>query len=691
MGTSISLVDIVLNEQYFIRLREFEMWVNARDSKNNHAAARFVGQFEVHALVNFLDNGETPINGAFTPVNRPLPKAYNARAKQEYFSRNMAYLPVRVVGTHVLNAYKTREIISADTWLQGEVSRYNEEVQRILDQSQAESDKMADLEEELKEKRQQVDEALERMENPKAQAAVEKLFGPDMRADVLAYMRKLNCSAKEAIDYLIERAEQTRRKYDELRRKQQLYKASADIPKVLQGDNPLMPGKEELFRGYIAAIDSVTDEGADIVLTGKLISGTGLLDQITRSRSFQDARMTYRDVIETVVEDSVKDLQKKSEQPLSALRYKADGINVSLRCAEVAKDAAEPNLDTPIGAPLIQYKETNWNFIKRIASRLRLGVVSDVTAWDPTLTVGLCKPKARNDDSAEAEDDAEVKDMRFILNAYSAGFDKLYYELGGKPAGYVKKNFFHFDVFSLTSYPIGKKIAKVPTRATVNTDLTGFCVCGKTAIFKKESNEMLFEYILAMPAYVTQRKILFAMTDREIDDRVEEGEVLARREQKIKILLDIDARYARERGEPPIDKAAYLEKAYEYRWAPETGSAMYSMPTVGTKVALYFPDGDEQHAFSVHCVRQEERENCDGLQTYTDRYFTTEFDEQMFLKPTSMGFITKGNPLEIIQDDSGGITLESDGDINFAAAGDIAINASAVSFNGQKISVTGGG
>lgn len=35
-------------------------------------------------------------------------------------------------------------------------------------------------------------------------------------------------------------------------------------------------------------------------------------------------------------------------------------------------------------------------------------------------------------------------------------------------------------------------------------------------------------------------------------------------------------------------------QTHAYQWTPDTGSAMYCMPKVGTKVTLYFPDNDDK-------------------------------------------------------------------------------------------------
>ena len=86
-----------------------------------------------------------------------------------------------------------------------------------------------------------------------------------------------------------------------------------------------------------------------------------MLDHEKKSRSFQDAEATYGQIVNEVLSD-------------------CPGA-VALLCRE--KEA-----DTPIGKPLIQYRETDWMFIKRLAGMLGISLVSDYRTFVPRFSFG---------------------------------------------------------------------------------------------------------------------------------------------------------------------------------------------------------------------------------------------------------------------------------------------------------------
>lgn len=78
------------------------------------------------------------------------------------------------------------------------------------------------------------------------------------------------------------------------------------------------------------------------------------MDIKRKSRSFQDAALTYREITEKIVKE-----------------YGADLIwNVS---------------DRQLERPFIQYQETDYQFIKRIASHLKGGIIAEGAALRPCM------------------------------------------------------------------------------------------------------------------------------------------------------------------------------------------------------------------------------------------------------------------------------------------------------------------
>ncbi|MDF2636211.1 MAG: sugar-binding protein [Pelosinus sp.] len=95
--------------------------------------------------------------------------------------------------------------------------------------------------------------------------------------------------------------------------------------------------KSWLFKGRLKDVN-VSIKSDVYILTARFLSETVVLDREQKSRSFQDTNLTYSDVAARIMEDY-------------------PGKSFELTAKKVTIDG-----------PLIQYKETDWQFIKRLAS-----------------------------------------------------------------------------------------------------------------------------------------------------------------------------------------------------------------------------------------------------------------------------------------------------------------------------------
>ena len=135
-----------------------------------------------------------------------------------------------------------------------------------------------------------------------------------------------------------------------------------------------------LFKGYITECKINSRESSGIVYV-ELTSTSMELDKKYENESYQKKGESYKKIIETVAS-------------------KSKGIN-SYCSGDLKKEKLEK--------PIIQYKETNWEFIKRIASRFRLPVIADVTTDKPTFTIGY-----NQQSSAEEKDFIKARTTEFI-------------------------------------------------------------------------------------------------------------------------------------------------------------------------------------------------------------------------------------------------------------------------------------
>lgn len=333
----------------------------------------------------------------------------------------------------------------------------------------------------------------------------------------------------------------------------------------------------------------------------ELLSGTCLMDQEVRSRSFQDVSRTYSQVAEQV-------------------------------CAAYNGGAAICTVgeDKTLGKPVIQYQETDWEFLMRMASHCGGVLVPETHRGLPRLWFGF------PDRSFTCE---------FPENAYTSGISQRYYELGGSVAGYNKTDFLYYDVESPQLCDLGWY-----------TIFKGqpFIISEKSV--RLERGEPIFTYRLGRPG-LGWGKMLY---NEKISGMTLLGEVLETSRETLKLKLD-------------IDKGWNPGGLYPYTWRPETGNFMYCMPRAGTRVSLYCPNYDEKAAIAVNCVRTNGAD-CDRMSEPSKRSFVTEHGKEMNLYPQEMSLLGGANGSIRLADEEG-VFVKTDKKITIVAQEKVSISA----------------
>lgn len=357
--------------------------------------------------------------------------------------------------------------------------------------------------------------------------------------------------------------------------------------------------EQPLFAGIIRTAGLVTYGGYNRFRI-ELQTGTIQMDQVKRSRSFQDVGQTYSQVAQQV-----------------ASGYEDGAVIPTV------------GLDKPLGIPVIQYRETDWAFMKRLASWCGGVVVPESHYSYPRLWFGFPE---------------RAFTCTFPEDCYTSGISQRYYELGGPAAGYRRADFLYYDVPSSQMCDLGWY-----------TVFKGqeFLICEKWA--KLERGELTFTYRLGKPGLGWGRK----QYNDKISGMTILGEVLSTERETVRLKLDIDEGWAP--GGP-----------YAYTWRPETGNMMYCMPQAGTRVSLYFPNYDEQAAIAVNCVRTN-GSSCARMSDPSKRSFVTEHGKEMNLYPQELSFLGGSNG-SIRLDDEEGIFVKTDKKITVVALGTISLS-----------------
>ncbi len=359
-----------------------------------------------------------------------------------------------------------------------------------------------------------------------------------------------------------------------------------------------------LYSGIVQSAEAKEENGLRMICL-QLVSGSILLDMEKKSRSYQNTGMSYGGV-----------------------------INEALAPWNTAAIYPSSLSGTAIGFPVIQYQETDWQFVKRMASRFALSLYPEPSIGGSKMYVGI--PETGNTCELEAGE-------------YAVRIDERFYTLGGEKAGYDRSQFLCYEVKSLENHRVGDKARFLGEERYI---------CAKKG--SVIHGQMEFTYTLASSAWAGERRL----GNKNFSGLSLLGTVSACSNETVQLKLDID------QGKPE-------QKLYPFNWVPATGNMMYMMPQEGTRVSLYFKGDEETSAVAVNCIRS--GGGC-AKSDYRDKGLTTEHGMQLKLYRDSMGVETPAN--KFLMDASKGIEISGSRQLHISAAGDVRIEGKEVCISG---------
>lgn len=354
-----------------------------------------------------------------------------------------------------------------------------------------------------------------------------------------------------------------------------------------------------IFNGILENIKTTNKDGLYYIeIEG--IAKSSELDMKEKSRSFQNINMTYDELIKIILNDY-------------------SGFNF-IQC--IGQGQA-------IGKPIFQYKETDWNFLKRVASELKSEVYCDIIDLNNTLYFGT-----NSGNNHELQDDISYKACKDL---------KTFYKAGGYDLGFHDTDYFYYEIKSREKCSIGDNIYFKQKDVYVSDYET-----------YKYQDEIIYKYKLRRKNGVWQTKIYNSL----LCGASLEGKVLAVEGEEVKLHLSIDGNQDEGEGS-------------RFKYAPPTGNTMYSMPVVGTSARLYFPDESRNEPLVSGCVRSN-GSSCAKTSDTTKRYFGTEHGSELEMTPSALSI--KGgsaSPISISIDDSVGIRITSPKKLTLSADSEI--------------------
>ncbi|WP_238918007.1 hypothetical protein [Clostridium sp. YIM B02555] len=368
--------------------------------------------------------------------------------------------------------------------------------------------------------------------------------------------------------------------------------------------------KSIIFNGIVQNIKTTNKTGL-YYLELEAASSSINLDIAEKTRSFQDYHMSYDNLVKEILRD-----------------YKIYGFTQCM---------SEPR---SIGKPLFQYKETDWDFLKRVASHLGLELICDIIKSENAFFLG--RPTGK---SYEVRDDINYKackDLDAYHKALSNGFGVDFHDT----------DFFYYEVEVRDKLEIGDIIYFKQKNLYVNQ-------------FEAElqKGELIYKYRFCRKDGIWIDKLY----NHKIKGVSLEGKVLERNRETLKLHLNIDE------GQNPATAAWFY-------YTPPTGNILYSMPLVGENAMLYFQDEIKAAPIATNCVRKN-GEACDDFSDTNNRYLATETGDYLDMLPGAINFHRSG--LNVNLNDENGITFSSSGNLS-VSGGSVSISGGSVSINASS-------
>ncbi|WP_252244716.1 MULTISPECIES: hypothetical protein [unclassified Clostridium] len=363
-----------------------------------------------------------------------------------------------------------------------------------------------------------------------------------------------------------------------------------------------------IFNGIIENVKTTNINGI-YYLELEGTSTSSLLDIEKRTRSFQDINMSYDELINEILKN-----------------YEGYGFTQCM------------SSPMSIEKPLFQYKETDYEFLKRIGSYLGLELICDVVNLNNIIYFG--KPSLKfyalnNEINYKASKDLEKYYKVLIL-----GID------------FHDTDFFYYEVMLREKMNIGDLI-KFKERDFYVNRYYG----------QMHNRELIYKYRLCRKNGIWQEKIY----NEKLNGISIEGKVLAVDGERVKLHLN-------------IDETQDISKASWFKYAPPTGNIMYAMPNIGESVMLYFPNRYDE-PIVTGCVRKN-GSSCSKISNTNNRYFSTESGNNLDILPGAINFYRGGMSVNL--NDENGINISSSCDLSLGASGEVSLSGGSVSISGNN-------
>ncbi len=320
-----------------------------------------------------------------------------------------------------------------------------------------------------------------------------------------------------------------------------------------------------LFKGIIQRrqVKSVNDI---FYLHLEGVSNSFKADIKKQYRSFQDRNMTYKQMIEDIIKN-----------------YNGGDI------------ADKASNGKPIGNFILQYRETDWEFLKRMASHFNMGILPVITFEEPKLVFGI----------PDGKDIGEIDAYNYSISKNIAQFMK---SSQNTNPDLDELDALEFEIDTDNDCQIGDKVKY--------QNISLYIKSKETEIRK---GNIHFNYILSTKNGLGQDKLY----NEQIAGISLKGRVLQAVRDKVKVHLEVDQEQ---------DVAKAWEFSYTTMYTAEGNSGWYCMPEINDTVFIYFPTKEEHMGVGMNSIRVLNKPT-DKITSPDTKYFRTIDGKELKFSP----------------------------------------------------------
>lgn len=370
--------------------------------------------------------------------------------------------------------------------------------------------------------------------------------------------------------------------------------------------------KKILFVGIVQSVEEITTSELRKIKI-QATSGSILADINKRTRTFQDGTNSFNSVFSRIIEED------------SYLRVNSTCLGSNI-----------------IDSFLVQYSETNWEFIKRLASHFNSYVVADYETNGCNIYFG----------SPNKIENADLSKEYFSIKK---DIDEYRFKIRNGIKDYLERDAMEYSVSSREIYSLCSKIIYNKKELYIKSIDTSY-----------EKGELIHKYVLKSEAGLKEvKKYNYSIIGASLMAVIKEIE-----KDNVKVTIDIDKGNAKS-----IDRWFPYSTVYS---SPD-GTGWYFMPEIDDTVRLYFPSESENDAFIISAVHEQ---STDQRNNPDNKSISTSSGKRINFNPNSIEIISDAG-MQVSLTDEQGVEIISSTDINFKAEKDIIIQS------GQGIYMSG--